>query len=768
MAAYEATHATNALEAESQSQNGSDGDNGNGRNGNGRNGNCRDGNGRNGNPNENIRDARPVRFQELTMMCTKMVPEEEDRVEKIIGGLLDNIQGNVIATEPMRLKDAVRIANNLMDQQLKGYAVKMLKTKEGWRSTRETTVDSSHHSKGQMAMHCEMWDVSQGWAFDPGLQGYYRSDCPKLKDQNRGNKARNKNEIGKARGKAYVLGGGDANPNSNFIKGTFLLNHHYAFLLFESGVDRSFVSTTFSTLLDVTLDTLDVSYVVELANERIFKTNTILRGCTLGLLGHPLNINLMPLELSSFDIIIGSSVYSKIDLRSGYHQLRVRDEDILKMAFRTCYSHYEFQREKTEAVFQLLKQKLCSAPILALPKGSENFVVYCDASRKGLGAVLMQREKVIAYASHQLKIYEKNYTTHDLELGAVVFDLKMWRHYLYDTKCIVFTDHKSLQHILYQKELNMRQHRWLELLSNYNCEIRYHLGKANVVTDALREKEWIKPLRVQALVIKVGLNLPVQILNAQVKARKEENFGTEDLCGMIKKLERCIDGTLCMNGRSWIPCRGNLRELIMHESHKSKYSIHPGSDKMYQYLKKLYWWPNMRAKIATYISKCLTNAKVKVECQKPFGLLVQPMIPVWKWENVTMDFITKLPKTSTGQDIIWDRHLPLVEFSYNNSYHTSIKAASFEALYSQKCRLPICWAERIQAARDRQKTYADRRRKPLEFEVGDKVMLKVSPWKGVIRFNKRGKLNPRYIGPFKILAKVGTFAYRLEHPEQLS
>ncbi|GKC16674.1 putative reverse transcriptase domain-containing protein [Tanacetum coccineum] len=234
-------------------------------------------------------------------------------------------------------------------------------------------------------------------------------------------------------------------------------------------------------------------------------------------------------------------------------------------------------------------------------------------------------------------------------------------------------------------------------------------------------------------------NLPVQILNAQVEERKEENFGTEDLCGMIKNLEQRTDGTLCLNERSWIPCRGNLRELIMHESHKSKYSIHPGSNKMYQDLKKLYWWPNMKAEIATYVSKCLTCAKVKAECQKPSGLLVQPVIPVWKWENITMDFVTKLPKTSSGQDTIWvivdrltksahflpmketdsmekltrqylketdglsertiqtledmpracvidfgkgwDRHLPLVEFSNNNSYHTSIKAAPFEALY---------------------------------------------------------------------------------------
>ncbi|GKF00858.1 putative reverse transcriptase domain-containing protein, partial [Tanacetum coccineum] len=205
----------------------------------------------------------------------------------------------------------------------------------------------------------------------------------------------------------------------------------------------------------------------------------------------------------------------------------------------------------------------------------------------GLGAVLMQREKVIAYASRQLKIHENNYTTHDLELGAVVFSLKMWTHYLYGTKCVVFTDHKSLQHILDQKELNMIQRRWLKLLSDCECEIRYHPGKVNVVADALSRKEWNKPLRFQALLLMIGLNLPVQILNAQVEMKKEENYGTDDLCGMIKKLEQRTDGTLCLNGRSWIR-RCNLRELIMHESHKSKYSNHPGSDKMYQDLKKRY------------------------------------------------------------------------------------------------------------------------------------------------------------------------------------
>ncbi|GJU15072.1 putative reverse transcriptase domain-containing protein [Tanacetum coccineum] len=392
--------------------------------------------------------------------------------------------------------------------------------------------------------------------------------------------------------------------------------------------------------------------------------------------------------------------------------------------------------EKEENAFQLIKQKLCSTLILALPEGSEDFVVYCDASHKGLGAVLMQREKVIAYASRQLKVHEKNYTTHDLELGS----------------------------------LNMRQRRWLKLLSDYDCDIRYHPGKANVVADALSRKERIEPLR------------------------KPENLVNEDVGGIIRRdipkerLEPRADGTLCLHGRSWLPCYGDLRSVIMHESHKSKYSIHPGSEKMYQDMKKLYWWPNMKADIATYVSKCLTCARVKAEHQRPSGLLVQPEIPEWKWDNITMDFITKLPKSSQG----WVKHLPLAEFSYNNSYHASIKAAPYEALYGRKCRSPVCWAEvgeaqltgpeliqettekivlikqRMQAAQDRQKSYADRKRKPMEFEVGDRVMLKVSPWKGVVRFGKRGKLNPRYVRPFKVLAKVGKVAYKLELPQELS
>ncbi|GJT29751.1 putative reverse transcriptase domain-containing protein [Tanacetum coccineum] len=317
---------------------------------------------------------------------------------------------------------------------------------------------------------------------------------------------------------------------------------------------------------------------------------------------------------------------------------------------------YEWGEEEEEA-FQTLKQKLCSAPILALPEGTKDFMVYCD---------------------FLLKVMEP-------------------------------------------------------------------------LADALSRKGRNKPLRVRALIMIVHNDLPKQIRGAQEEAMKGTNVKAKNLGRLIKPIfEFRPGGTHYFRNHVWLSRYGGLRDLVMHESHKSKYSIHSGSDKMYQDLKLLYWWPTMKADIATYVSKCLTYAKVKAEHQKPFGLLQQPKIPVW-----------------------------------------NIKAAPYKALYRRKCRSPVCWSEvgdsqltgpelirdttekifqiknRLLTARSRQKSYADRRLKPLEFEVGDMVLLKVSPWKGAMRFEKREKLSSRYIGPFKIVARVGPVAYTLEFPEEL-
>ncbi|GJT55707.1 putative reverse transcriptase domain-containing protein [Tanacetum coccineum] len=411
--------------------------------------------------------------------------------------------------------------------------------------------------------------------------------------------------------------------------------------------------------------------------------------------------------------------------------------------------------EEQERAFQTFKDKLCNAPVLALPDRPEDFVVYCDASGLGLGCVLMQRGRVIAYASRQLKIHEKNYTTHDLELGAV--------------------------------------RRWIELFSDYDCEIRYHPGKANVVADALSRKERVKPKRVRAMNMTLQSSIKDRILAAQ-EAASDESARLQR--GLDELIERRSDGALYYLDRIWAPLKGDVRTLIIDEAHKSKYSIHPGADKMYYDLRDRYWWPRMKKDLAVYVSRCLTCLKVKAKHQRSSGLLQQPKIPEWKWERIAMDFVTKLPRTSNGHDAIWvimDRltksahFLPMREdykmdrlarlylneivarhVSLTDHVGRSWRRAFYRAKLVQETTEKISQIkDRLKAARDRQKSYADKRRKPLEFSVGEYVLLKVSPWKGVARFGKKGKLASRFVGPFKITKRIGPVTYRPRLPEEL-
>ncbi|CAJ2661820.1 unnamed protein product [Trifolium pratense] len=537
----------------------------------------------------------------------------------------------------------------------------------------------------------------------------------------------------------------------------------------------------------------------------------------------------------------------------------------------------------------------------------------------GLGGVLMQKGQVVAYASRQLKVHERNYPTHDLELAAVVFSLKVWRHYLYGSKFEVFSDHKSLKYLFDQKELNMRQRRWLEFLKDYDFDLSYHPGKANVVADALsrkslhmsslmvKELELIEEFRDLSLVcevtpksVKLGmLKLTNPFLENIKECQKTDKKLMEKLALVVEEGKEAnfkVDenGVVRFHGRVCVPDVPEMKKMILEEGHRSGMSIHPGVTKMYQDLKKLFWWPGMKRQISEFVYACLVCQKSKIEHQKPSGLLQPLFIPEWKWDSIAMDFVGGLPKTTKGYEVIWvvvdhltncahfiaikkgtlapklaeiymeqivklhgisssivsdrdprftsrfweslqealgtklrlssayhpqtdgqsertiqsledllracvleqgvswDSCLPLIEFTYNNSFHSSIGMAPFEALYGRRCRTPLCWfesgesmilgpeivqettekirmiREKMKASQSRQKSYHDKRRKDIEFQEGDHVFLRVTSTTGIGRALKSRKLTSKFIGPYQILKRVGKVAYRIALPPSLA
>jgi hypothetical protein len=559
---------------------------------------------------------------------------------------------------------------------------------------------------------------------------------------------------------------------------------------------------------------------------------------------------------------------------------------------------------------------LTTAPVLAQPDIEKPFDVYCDASGSGLRCVLMQEGRDIAYASRQLHRHEEHYPIHDLELATVVHALKIWRHYLLGNIYHIYTYHKSLKYIFTQSELNMRQRRWLELIKNYDLEIHYHPGKANVVADALSRKASSHCLIVRTPDITLcqemeKLNLGMiqhgtltqlklesvllqKIIDAQRNDKGMIHIHEKIEAGKANCFRKDDQWIIWFNDSIVVPKDVEVHQQILDEDHLSRYSIHLGSTKMYQDLKQHYWWTKMKIEIARYVARCDTCRRVKAIHMKTARPLQSLPIPTWKWEDLSMDFIVGLPKTAKGFDSIWviidrltkiahflpvkkkytmvayaelyiarivnlhgvpktivsdrrpqfvskfweelhkslgtkllhssayhpqtsgqnervnqiledmlracvlefpqkwDDCLPLAEFSYNNNYQESIKMAPFQALYGRRCRTPLNWSEpgerwyfrpdlvketeakvqrirhHLKEAQARQKSCADKRRRPFYFQVKDYVYLKVSPMKGVNRFGVRGKLAPQYISSFPILERYGPMAYRLQFLETLS
>ncbi|GJT85265.1 putative reverse transcriptase domain-containing protein [Tanacetum coccineum] len=644
-----------------------------------------------------------------------MFPEESDKIEKYVGGLPDMIHGSVVASKPKTMQEATEMAIEVMDKRIRTFVDRQTESKRKFEDTSRNTQNQQQQQNTGRAYaagtvekkqyggskplcskcnyhHDEALDGSKPTCFECGAQGHFKRECPKLKNNNnRGN------QVGVAMRPAKVYSGrpfmGKTRP-TNVREGS---------------------------QIDITPTVLDHYYDVELADGRIIGLNTILRGCTLNILNHPFNINLKPVELGSFDAIIG------MDWLVKYQAIIV-----------------------------------CAEKIVCIPWGNETLIVHGDGSNRGHEARLhiISYSKTQEYMLKGCPVFLANVNTKETED-------KSEKKRLEDVPIVqdfpeVFPEDLPGLPLTRQVEFQ------IDLIPGAAPVARapYRLTPSEMkeLSEQLKElsdkrlyktKEREPPLRVRALVMTIGLNLPKQILDAQTEARKPENIKNEDVGGMLvenskdpkklrtEKLEPRADGTLCLNGRSWLPCYGDLRTVIMHESHKSKYSIHPGSEKMYQDMKKLYWWPNIKANIATYVSKCLTCAKLPKSSQGYDTIwvivdrLTKSAIFVPMRETDPMDKLARMYL----KEVVTRHGIPLsfterIRFCWAEVGEVQLTGPEIVQETTEKI---VQIKQRMQAARDRQKSYADLKRKPMEFQVGDKVMLKVRSWKCLTLLVKQGE-----------------------------
>ncbi|GJZ75728.1 putative reverse transcriptase domain-containing protein [Tanacetum coccineum] len=707
------------------------------------------------------------RFQELTMLCTNMVPEEEDRVEKFIGEKRrlevnqrdnrgqqppfkrPNIRGQNVARAYTADNNEIKPYNGLLPLYNKcklhhegpctvrcGKCNKVGHLTQDYNVTNSTTSTQRGQVVNQRLVTC----------FECGRQGHYRSNYPKLKDQNHGNKTGNKNCVGEARGTAYVLGGGDANPDSNVVKGTFLLNNHYASMLFDAGADQSFVSTTFSTLLDITPDTLDVSYAVELANGRIFETNTILRGCMLGLLGHPFNIDLTPVELGSFYVIIG------MDWLANHHAVIVYDEKIMWTPYGDDVLIVQVMRKETEdkseekrledvpPVQDLLEVFPEDLPRLPPTRQVEFQIDLVPCPAPVVRAPYRLAPPELQELSTQLQeLSDKGFIRpSSLPWGALTLFVKMK-----DGSFRMCIDYPELNKVTVKNRYPLpRIDDLFDQLQGLSVYLKIDLSKEEHAEHVKLILELLKKEELYAKFSKCDFWLSrVQFLGHVINSEgihmdpaKIESI--KDWASPKTPIEICQFLVLAGYYRRFIEGFSKIAKTMKKLTQKNvKFDWSEKAEAAFQLLKQ---------KLCTNNEVILINLKLLLKPRAG----VQNYIIRNKALGTQLDMSTAYHPQTDGQsertiqtleDMLracvidfgkgCDRHLPLVEFSYNNrgGFFGDAQLTGPKIIHETTEKI-IQIKKRIQAARDRQKSYADRRCKPLEFKVGDKVMLKVSPW----------------------------------------